>query len=492
MRQASEVELAIQPRPEHLSRQEWLYREIRQAILSGRLKPGARLPASRDFARQQRVSRGTVLAAYDQLLAEGYLAANVGKGTYVSQKLPDSLQMRSDSRTPAGTGRPGRLSARGVRLASSPFPLHEAGQKRQPFQPNQPDFSQFPLTIWNRIAAKRANALRSAAMGYADAAGYLPLRQAIAEHLRYSQQIHCSAQQIAIVGSAQQALDICARLLLDDGDEVWMEEPGYPGARHMFDCAGARLVPVPVDGDGLQVDEGIRRSPDARMAYVTAAHQSPLGVSLALERRLALLSWAKTKRATLIEDDYDSEFRYHGMPLASLKSLDDDGRVIYLGTFSKLLFPSVRLAYVVLPDWLQESFCHALCTLCRHVPLATQRILSEFIADGHFARHLRRMRLIYQQRAQALAASCQSRLAGALHLLPITTGLDATAMLTTSVRDGAVAQQLALAGITARPLSFYRTQPASAGGLILGFSAFTPEEIDAGVATMATVLAGFD
>lgn len=314
------------------------------------------------------------------------------------------------------------------------------------------------------------------------------LRQAIAEHLRYAQKIVCQPEQILIVASAQQGLDICARLLLDPGDAVWMEDPGHPGARNVFAATGAQVMAAPVDAHGLDVAAAQALAPHARLAYVTAAHQAPLGMALSLERRLALLAWAERANAVVIEDDYDGEYRYSGPPLAALKSLDQQGRVIYLGSFSKLLFPALRLAYLVLPDALVDAFAAALALTCRHVATPSQRVLAAFIAEGHFARHLRRMRLLYAERADCLQQACRRELAGVLDLPPINTGLDAAAWLPAHRDDRAVSRQLAAAGIEARPLSFYRIARQPPPGLLLGFAALNPAQIETGVAEMVQVL----
>ena len=292
---------------------------------------------------------------------------------------------------------------------------------------------------------------------------------------------------IEVLASAQQGLDLCARLLLDPGDSVWLEDPGYPGARDLFAAVGARWVPTPVDGQGLDVAAALALAPEARLAYVTAAHQSPLGMPLAIERRLALLAWARAQGAMIIEDDYDGEFRYSGPPLAALKSLDGD-RVIYLGSFSKLLFPALRLAYLVVPDSLVDALTSAISLTCRQVSPQMQRVLGEFIAEGHFARHLRKMRVRYAERAEVLQQACQQQLAGLLSLPPIHTGLDATALLPTGWDDQLVAARLLEAGIETRALAFYQIAQPPPPGLILGFSAFDGAQIRAGVAGLAQVL----
>ncbi|MDD2815091.1 MAG: PLP-dependent aminotransferase family protein [Thiotrichaceae bacterium] len=488
MRRAKEIELAIAPKPADASLQQWLYGELRAAILSGRLKPTVRLPTSRDFARQQGISRGTVLAVYAQLTAEGYLQGKVGSGTRVSACLPNLENVALNSPNPSIAAHRGKLSERGQILANSPFPKKEFLEAVRPFCPNQPDLNAFPLRIWNKIASQRSHFTKPALMLHGDSQGYFPLRRAIAEHLRYSQRIHCHAEQVMILGSAQQALDLCARLLLNPDDQVWLEEPGYPGAKQVFEMAGGQIIPVAVDEYGMNITAGIAAAPHARLAYVTAAHQSPLGMSLSLERRLALLQWAEAQNAMIIEDDYDSEFRYLGTPLAALKSLDDKGRVIYMGTFSKLLFPALRLAYVVVPEWLTDAFASAISLTCRHISLQTQLILRSFIEEGHFARHLRHMRLLYGERAAVFQQVCVEHLGEWLSILPITTGLDATALLASPFQnDVEVANRLIKAGIEARPLSFYRIGTAPACGLVLGFSAFDAPQLQQGVHKMRAV-----
>lgn len=482
MRRAAELELALSPRPAGQTLQHWLYQELRAALLSGRLPAGARLPPSRELARQQGVSRSTVLAVYEQLSAEGYLHGAVGRGTTVATRLPAP---QPTPRAPASTAL--RLSRAGQRLADSPFP-REAGAPLRAFRANHPDLNAFPLAVWNGIVARREQALRPSSLGYADPMGEPALRQAIAEHLRYAQKIVCQPEQILIVASAQQGLDICARLLLDPGDAVWMEDPGHPGARDVFAATGAQVMAAPVDAHGLDVAAAQALAPHARLAYVTAAHQAPLGMALSLERRLALLAWAERANAVVIEDDYDGEYRYSGPPLAALKSLDQQGRVIYLGSFSKLLFPALRLAYLVLPDALVDAFAAALALTCRHVATPSQRVLAAFIAEGHFARHLRRMRLLYAERADCLQQACRRELAGVLDLPPINTGLDAAAWLPAHRDDRAVSRQLAAAGIEARPLSFYRIARQPPPGLLLGFAALNPAQIETGVAEMVQVL----
>jgi GntR family transcriptional regulator/MocR family aminotransferase len=428
-----------------------------------------------------------VLAALAQLVAEGYLVGAVGRGTYVSDRLPLQRHKAGVARA-AATGAEIALSRRGAQLGRSPFPIRATSRAARPFRPNQPDLTAFPFSLWSRIAARRSRLAARDMLAEGDAGGYRPLREVIAEHLRFTMRIDCSDEQIMIVGSVQQALDLCARLLLDPQDEVWMEDPGYHGALQVFRAAGARVVAVPVDREGLVVDAGLRLAPRARLAYVTAGRQSPLGVPLSLPRRMALLAWANQRGACVIEDDYDSEFRYCGDPLTALKSLDTNGRVIRVGSFSKLLFPSLRLAYVVVPDRLADPFANALSLTARHMSLLPQAVLHEFIAEGHFGRHLRRMRTLYGERAEALEHAIHGRLAGRLVTLPITTGLDATAFLPSATDDRVVARNAMAGGIESRALSTYAIEAAAPSGLVLGFAAFDPPQIEAGIDALARII----
>lgn len=487
MRCAEDLVLALAPRAPRVPRQSWLYAEIRAAVHAGRLAPGARLPPSRDFARQLGISRGTVLAALAQLIAEGYLVGAVGRGTFVSAALP-TMRDRVSRTDDRGSKAKGRLSRRGILLAHTPFPINGSPLPSRPFRPNQPDLSAFPFALWNRIAARRSRLFQRAMLADGDARGYRPLRRAIAEHLRYSMRIDCSDDRVMIVGSVQQALDLSARLLLDPLDEVWIEDPGYPGALRIFRAAGARVVPVPVDRHGMDVDAGMRRAPRARLAYVTAGRQSPLGGTLSLDRRMMLLRWAERAGACVIEDDYDSEFRYSGSPIAALKSLDTCDRVIYAGSFSKLLFPSLRLAYVVVPDWLGDHFAAALSLTARHMSLLPQAVLHEFMEEGYYGRHIRHMRLAYGERAAALEQAIARYLDGLLSILPITIGIDATAFLPSKSDDASIARHAIAAGIETRPLSAYAIDALTPSGLVLGFAPFNRPDIEAGARTLAEVL----
>ncbi|RAS35530.1 PLP-dependent aminotransferase family protein [Paraburkholderia bryophila] len=512
MRQAEHIELALAPRPDGVSLQRWLYDELRNAILGGRLPPGARLPSTRDLAARFELSRGTVLGVFAQLDAEGYLAGAVGRGSFVAAELPDrridsgnrgeSTSSRKRDGRPSvregktktkdddsGAQRPAVvLSNRGRLLGRSAFQLSGRAVPARAFRASQPDLDAFPFDLWARIAAKRGRRTQRELLGDGEAQGYRPLREAIAGYVGMSRGIACSADHVVVLGSVQQAIDLTARLLLDPGDAAWIEDPGYVGARFVLEAAGARVVGVPVDPGGLDVEWARRHAPEARLAFVTAGRQAPLGPPLALERRLSLLEWARERGALIIEDDYDSEYRFAGNPLAALKSLDDDGHVIYCGTFSKLLFPALRTAYAIVPDRLVEPFVAALSLTARHVPLDQQSVLHAFIADGHFGRHIRRMRVIYGERADALTANVTRYLAGLLEVPPIIAGLDAPAFLPRDADDNEAMRRAALEGIETRALSRHAVDRPAPPGLVLGFASVGVDEIASGVIALARAL----
>ncbi|MDR3631320.1 MAG: PLP-dependent aminotransferase family protein [Desulfocapsaceae bacterium] len=499
MKRATEREIALGPRQKDVSLQRWLYSELRDAILTGRLEPGARLPASRELARRLRISRGTVLVVFDQLAAEGYLKGSVGRGSFVAPALPElspminSLGFRPDAESDADKERRQArskitLSSLGKRLARTPFQVEGRRVPARAFRPNQPDLAAFPFDLWKRIVSSQTRSLRRDTLADGEALGFRPLRTAIAQHLRTARGIFCSADNVAIVGSIQQVFDLIVRLVLDPGDEVWMEDPGYPGARQIFEAAGAKIAAVPVDEGGMDVLAGCVLAPNAKLVYITAGRQAPLGPSLALDRRLKLLAWAQKSGAVIIEDDYDSEYRFEGAPLAALKSLDRNENVVYCGTFSKLLFPALRIAYAVLPESLVEPFTNALSLSYRHPSLLPQTALHEFIAEGHFGRHIRKMRLLYSERAQALQEAARISLRGLLDIPPITIGLDTPAFLTWAGDDAAIASKAAEGGIESRPLSVYSVRRPAPPGLLLGFAAVEPAVITTGAVALARVL----
>ena len=452
-----------------------LYAQLRGAILAGQLAPGARLPASRVLAASQGVARGTVVAAYEQLIAEGYLQSRVGSGTRVSVVLPDSLlkvapdrpasPVRKQAMAPA-------LSRRGARLARSPFSAYPPPAAGVPFAAHVPALQEFPVRLWASLAARQARALTPATMADGDAMGHLPLRQAIAEYLGGTRGLACQAGQVLVLPSVQQAVDLSARLLLDAGDQVWCEDPGYAGALAALRAAGAQTCPIPVDDDGMVVAWAQRHYPRARMACVTPAHQAPLGVSLSLPRRLALLDWARSAGGWILEDDYDSEYRYSGKPLPPLRALQPDAPVLYVGCFSKTLFPALRIAYLVLPEPLVDVFAAARSVTSRYPPILDQLVLAAFMQDGHYARHLRRMRQLYAERRALLVQLLRRKTAGALEVIDNPTGLNLPCWLAPGLDMATVLQRCQAQGLVVQPLRPVGPRAGSArrNGLLLGFA----------------------
>lgn len=362
-----------------------------------------------------------------------------------------------------------------------------------PFAVGLPELAAFPFELWSRLLARSWRGPAPDVAAARDPAGYRPLREAIADHLRRVRAVQCSAEQVIVVSGIRQAVDLTVRLLLDPGDAVWVEEPGFPGIRAVLEAADLALVPVRVDAEGLCVAEGARAAPRARLVCVAPSHQYPLGVVMSLARRLDLLAWAREAGAWVIEDDYDSEFRYAGRPLAAMQGLDRDGRVIYVGSFSKVLFPSLRIGYLVAPPALVDALCAARATLDDHPPMTAQPALAEFIAEGHFAAHLRRMRRLYGARQQALLDSAERHLGGLLRLTPHEAGMHLVADLLPDLArrmdDRAAARRIAAAGLVAAPLSGYYMGLPKRQGLMLGYAAFDEATIEAGVKGLAEALA---
>jgi GntR family transcriptional regulator/MocR family aminotransferase len=467
-----------------------VYEGLRRGILDGTLAPGARLPATRGLAEELGVSRNTVLNAYEQLLAEGYLEGKAGSGTYVPRTLPeDMLQVRqtNESQRPAPAKRRA-LSRRGEVLAGVSAAVPRTWGVPRPFRPGVPALDAFPFETWMRLVARHQRRPPPELLGYGHPAGYLPLRKAIAAHLGPARAVHCDPEQVLVTTGSQQGLDLVARLLLDVGDAAWVEDPGFTSARASLQGAGVVPVPVPVDDDGLDVAAGSTRHPNARLVYVTPSHQYPLGVTMGLSRRLALLDWARRADAWVVEDDYDSEFRYAGRPLAALQGLDRDGRVFYLGTFSKALFPALRLGYLVVPPDLVEAFTNARGVIDRQAPTLMQAVVADFLAEGHFVRHIRRMRTLYAQRQEALLRAARRELGGLLEVCPCATGLHLVGWLDEGRPDRAASQAAAKAGVEAPPVSAYRAERRGRGGLLLGYAGSDERHIRDGVRRLAGAL----
>ena len=447
------------PLPLHLQ----VYEGLRRAILEGRLRPGQRIPSTRGLAVELGVSRLPVLTAYDQLLHEGYLAGRIGSGTFVSAELPDDLL-----RSPVSAAAP-RVPRR------LPRARDEGGLS--PFRTSLPALDRFPHGVWGRLVARHAHALKPSQMAYGDPAGLASLRAAVAEHLRAARGVRCEAEQVLIVSGSQAALRLAAGVLLARGDRVALEEPGYPGARAALGASGAELVAVPVDEEGLSVASLQRRGGRVRAAYVTPSHQYPLGTLMTAARRLALLDWAVQRQAWVLEDDYDSEYRYVSRPLGALQGMDPNQRVLYIGTFSKVLFPAVRMGYLVVPPPLWQRFVDAREAFDLFSPTLYQLALAEFLREGHFARHLRRMRRVYQDRRDALLAGLARHCADRLTVHNADAGLHVAVLLAAGLDDEDVVRRLAVRGLTATALSTCYAGKARRSGLLLGFGGSTERRL---------------
>ena len=462
---------------------------LRDIILGGGLSPGERLPASRTLARDIGVSRTTVVDVFERLAAEGLIDARTGAGTFVSDALRANRpsaprRVGSDAGRPAL--RPPRVS-RAMARASTLF-FDRLPHQPRAFTTALPAFDAFPLAQWSRMVTRHWRGQRDRVMGYGEPQGLAALRRAIAAHLRSNRGISCDPGQIFIVGGAQQAFHLLGSVLLDANDAVWFENPGAIGARNSLAACGATLVPVPVDTAGLVVAEGLRRASRFRLVLVTPSHQQPLGVTMSLERRFELLRAAEAADAMIIEDDYDGEFCYGAHPPPTLKSVDTTDRVIYVGTFSKTLFPALRLGYFVAPPPLVDSFHSIVGAIGQGVPSHPQAVVAEFMAEGHFATHIRRMRRIYAERHQVLLDASREHLGGVLEVMPANAGLHTIGHLVAPLSASEVADSAAQRDITVAPVERFCIEPVPVNALVLGFSGVPPADIVAGVRVLAEVL----
>jgi GntR family transcriptional regulator / MocR family aminotransferase len=480
--------LTLPPRGPRVPATRWLSTALRAEILDGRLRAGSRLPATRELARQYGLSRGTIVSAFQELKSEGYLVGTVGSGTYVNETLPDELFQVSNGVTPSLPQR--RTRARRISDFAQRvdflygFPEGPA----RAFRTAQPALDLFPTTLWAQLAARRIRRATAALLLQCEPMGYRPLREAVTDYLITSRGVRCTVDQVAIVSGVQEALDLVARVFLNPGDRVCMEDPGYNGASRLFEGFGVKISGLPVDREGMAVPPS--RLCDVRLAHVTPGHQFPLGVSMSLPRRLALLEWARASGALIFEDDYDSEYRYSGRPLPALQGLDRNGTVLFAGTFNKVLFPSLRLGYLVLPPDLVEPVAAVRSLTMRHGPLLDQAVLCDFISEGHFGRHIRRMREVYAERLSVLLEAARVELTGLLEISDIEAGLQTVGWLGSGIDDRLAARAAHARGIEALPLSWFTRGRTMRGGLHLGFAAVDPREIRRGVRELAVALEG--
>ncbi|MGX4730899.1 MocR-like pyridoxine biosynthesis transcription factor PdxR [Pseudomonas corrugata] len=517
-------------RRQGLSRQ--LYQALRARVLDGRLGSGTRLPASRDLAAALSISRNSVVRAYDQLYAEGFIEGRVGDGTYVAEL--SSLMLgrphREQARSHIGMGTAGEASLRAKRpgeknistkvstgfstglstglstdwldlpVISSSKVIHSGALARvekhhlpappsgppRAFRVGVPAFDLFPFDVWAKLNAAFWRKPDLQQLCYGDSQGDARLRGLIAAYLRSSRGLHCTAEQIVITSGAQQGISLCAQLLVDPGDVVAVENPGYRAAGHAFAVAGADVRGVPVDGEGLDCSALASLNP-CRLAYVTPSHQYPTGVVMSLARRLELLAWAERNDGWIVEDDYDGEYRYSGAPLAPLAALDRQGRVLYVGTFGKVAFPALRLGYLVLPPGLVDAFARRRAVDVRHSEVSTQAVMAEFMAAGHFQRHIRRMRRAALARRDALLAGWPQNIAGVGAMPTVVAGLHVTVPVDSVERERELIAQATAAGVEVNGLSNYWLPSATSpvrGGLVLGFAAVPPAAIAAALASL--------
>lgn len=484
-------------RKQGLSRQ--LYQTLRQRILDGRLSSGTRLPSSRDLAMALTISRNSVMRAYDQLYAEGFTEGRMGDGTYVAQ-LPEKSRPANKVSTKMSTGLSpglptalstipanvaGDLSSKVIhsssmaRLEQHHLKPHLKGLPRA-FRVGIPAFDLFPFDVWGKLHAAFWRRPGLHQLGYGDPAGEWRLRELIAVYLRTSRDLHCVPEQIVITSGAQQAITLCAQLLLNAGDGVAIENPGYRAAGHAFAVAGATLHGMPVDGEGMRSPE--HKDKGCKLAYVTPSHQYPLGVTMSLGRRLELLAWAERTQGWIVEDDYDGEYRYSGAPLAPLAALDRNGRVLYVGTFGKIAFPALRLGYLVLPHHLVKAFSQRRAVDMRHSEIGTQAVMAEFIAAGHFQRHIRRMRRAALSRRDALLAGWPEDVRGCSSMPKPVAGLHVSVAVDSLEREKHLIATAESVGVELSPLSEFwlpdsDTPVDNRAGLVLGFAGVPEADI---------------
>ena len=483
-------------RAQSASLQRQLFEQLREIILVGRVPPGVRLPSTRALARELGCSRNTVIGAYDQLYGEGYVEGESGSGTYVSSVLPEDLLGSRPASTasrasPSGTGRPNvrMLSERGRRLAAI---RGGVSRRHTAFTPGLPETSQFPWDVWNRLSARAWREPSRGLLRHGEPGGYRPLREAIAAYLRAMRGVDCCWEQVLITTGGQQCTYIAAMAVTDPGDCVWIEEPGYAGLRGPLIAGGLRLAPVPVDKEGMSLAKALLVEPTARLAVITPSRQYPLGITMSLARRLQFLDWAAENDGYILEDDYDSEYRFSGRPLSALQGLDRAGRVIYAGSFSKVLFPSLRLGYLVVPEGLVESVTRLRQALDDHPSALAQPILARFFEEGHFAAHVRRMRRLYQSRQRALLNAAEACLPGLLELLPAEAGMHLVARLAPPLAqrmsDLEASRNAEAAGISTPPLSrFFMNEPRGQG-LLFGYAAVPEADFEEKIAKLARAL----
>ncbi len=456
-----------------------LERQLRSAIGEARLRPGDRLPSTRQLAKDLGIARNTAKNAYNQLTIEGYLVTTAGSGTRVAKDLPEQLLHVPQGRAkpkPIPVAFPLSAAARSM-VTIKPLIRAESNCPSRPFRPHTPATDTFPRALWSQMTIRRSRRMSRDLLERVDPRGYRPLREAVAAYLTSARGVDCDAEQVIITAGTQQAIDLIAKLLLEPGDTVCMEDPGYLPARILFEAAGAEIAAIPVDDEGMDVTQLAGKAASAKLAYVTPSSQFPLGMTMSLPRRLALIEWANESGTVIVEDDYNGEFRYSGRPLPALYGLSPPGRVLYTGSFSKVLFPALRIGYVVVPPEVVDHFTAARWIADRHSPPLEQAALADFIEEGHFARHLRRMRTLYAERQADLVQAASADLGGILEVPAIDAGLHLIGWSGKAVSQEALFSAAATAGVELTPTSWFGVRNTARQSFLLGFAPFSAKEI---------------
>lgn len=469
-----------------------LYDVFRKEILEGKIKPGKRLPGTRSLAVELKISRNTVAIAFEQLKIEGYIISRTGSGYYVNE-IPDKKPIvKQLPQIKEFQKKSSAIEKVWEKLPSNILERSLGYENVIPFQNGIPALNEFPIRTWLKIINQVSINISNLHLGYGDAAGFRPLREAIASYLQTYRAVNCTAEQIIIINGSQQGLDLIGRVLLKKGSNVWIEDPGYFGIKASMSSAGASINPCPLDEDGLDVNYSAKHNPKPDLIYTTPSHQFPLGLTMPVSRRIQLLNYAKKNNCWIIEDDYDSEFRYIGNPLPSLQGMDQSNSVLYLGTFSKVLVPGLRLGYLVLPDSeMLKAFMAMKYIIDRQSPILEQIILAKYLEDGHFTKHIRKMRMLYKFRQEILIDEINISLKGLVVVEPSPTGMHIIAWLPKKISDTKVAAEALKNNVIVNPLSDYSIKFHQKPGLILGYTAFNESEIKEGLKKLKKTLMKF-
>lgn len=451
--------------------------QLRESIWLGKLKPGERLPSTRLLAKQLSVARNTVINAYDQLVVEGFLVTEQGSGTRVALDFQKPYRKKIIIEDNSSSSLELELSSRYAQCVGADISLHDEGTAIRPFRAHTPDVNAFPSDIWGQLLSRRLRTFDSDLLAQLDSCGYQPLREAIASYLGADRSIATGAEQIVITAGAQQGVELLAKALINPGDYVVFEEPGYTHAMMSFEMSGAKVISIPVDEQGLDVKKLYDIKQRVKIVYTTPASHFPLSMSLSHSRRKALLDWAKTNNCLIIEDDYNGEYRYSGRPIATLFEQNKSNQVVYMSSFSKLLFPSLRLGFMVVPHALIQPLTNLRWLLDRHSPPLEQTVLTDFINEGYFASHLRKMRILYFKRQQAFLTATQKHLKGIINVPPLDSGLHLIGWLEKDVKEQTLLKAAAMVGIDMMPVSMFCRLPATKPSMILGYAAHTEQQL---------------